>query len=68
MSSWKYRLTGLTSMVLGGFLFVWAVKYVSAEWPQIFAGILSVFCLAIGFGLLIMPIESRRPGPTTKKD
>ena len=44
-------------MVLGGFLFVWSVRDITAEWPQIFVGLLSVFSTAMGFGLLIMPLE-----------
>lgn len=68
MNSWKYRLTGLILMVLGGFLFVWAIKYVSSEWPQIFAGLLSVFCLAMGFGLLIMPADAQGTEPPAKNE
>jgi len=44
-------------MVLGGFLFVWSVKYIQSEWPQIFVGLLSVFSTAMGFALLIMPLD-----------
>ncbi len=44
-------------MILGGFLFVWSVKYIQAEWPQIFVGLLSVFSTAMGFALLIMPLD-----------
>ena len=44
-------------MVLGGFLFVWSVRDITAEWPQIFVGLLSVFTTAMGFGLLIMPLD-----------
>jgi len=44
-------------MVLGGFLFVWSVKYIQSEWPQIFVGLLSVFSTAMGFALLIMPLN-----------
>ena len=44
-------------MVLGGFLFVWSVRDITAEWPQIFVGLLSVFSTAMGFGLLIMPLD-----------
>ena len=45
-------------MVVGGFLFVWSVRDITAEWPQIFVGLLSVFSTAMGFGLLIMPLDS----------
>ena len=58
MPPWKLRLTGVLLMTVGGGLFVWSVKYISAEWPQIFVGLLSVFFCAIGFGLLVMPMES----------
>lgn len=44
-------------MVTGGFLFVWAVRDIASEWPQIFVGLLSVFSTAMGFGLLIMPLD-----------
>ena len=44
-------------MILGGFLFVWAVRDITAEWPQIFVGLLSVLSTAMGFGLLIMPLD-----------
>lgn len=46
-------------MILGGFLFVWSVRDITAEWPQIFVGLLSVFSTAIGFGLLIMPLDDK---------
>ena len=44
-------------MILGGFLFVWSVRDITAEWPQIFVGLLSVFSTTMGFGLLIMPLD-----------
>ena len=44
-------------MVVGGFLFVLSVRDITAEWPQIFVGLLSVFSTAMGFGLLIMPMD-----------
>ena len=46
-------------MVLGGFLFVWSVRDITAEWLQIFVGLLSVFSTAMGFGLLIMPLDEK---------
>ena len=58
MNKWTIRFLGLVSMILGGFLFVYSVKYISAEWPQIFTGLLSIFFSAMGFGLLIMPLDS----------
>lgn len=61
MRNWKIRLTGLALMILGGFLFVWAVRDINSEWPQIFVGLLSVFCTAMGFGFLIMPLEASEP-------
>ena len=64
MSKWKVRVSGLVLMVLGGLLFVWSVKYVQAEWPQIFSGLLSVFCIAMGFALLIMPLDFHGDPPT----
>ena len=44
-------------MIIGGFLFVWSVKYIQSEWPQIFVGLLSVFSSAMGFALAIMPLD-----------
>jgi hypothetical protein len=64
MSNWKIRIGGLALMVLGAFLFVWSVKYIQAEWPQIFVGLLSVFSTAMGFALLIMPLDLHEDGPT----
>ena len=58
MTSWKIRLSGLVLMVVGGFLFVWSVRDITAEWPQIFVGLLSVFSTSMGFGLLIMPLDN----------
>ena len=52
---WKIRLGGLFLMILGGFLFVWAVRDISSEWPQIFLGLFSVFVISLGFGVLVMP-------------
>ncbi len=57
MNGWKLRILGIILMVLGGFLFVWSVKYIQAEWPQIFVGLLSVFSTAMGFALVIMPLD-----------
>ena len=57
MSSWKIRVLGLLLMVIGGFLFVWSVKYIQSEWPQIFVGLLSVFSSSLGFALFIMPLD-----------
>ncbi|MAX17450.1 MAG: hypothetical protein CMH73_04675 [Nitrospina sp.] len=57
MSNWKIRIAGLILMILGSILFVWSVKYIQSEWPQIFVGLLSVFSTAMGFAILIMPID-----------
>ena len=67
MTSWKIRLLGLLLMVVGGFLFVWSVRDITAEWPQIFVGLLSVFSTAMGFGLLIMPLDDE-PRVESKTD
>jgi len=61
MNKWSIRLYGLVSLIIGGLLFVYSVKYISAEWPQIFVGLLSIFFSAMGFGLLIMPLDSKIP-------
>ena len=57
MKGWKFRSLGLLLMIIGGFLFVWSVKYIQSEWPQIFVGLLSVFSSAMGFALAIMPLD-----------
>jgi hypothetical protein len=64
MSNWKIRIGGLVLMIIGGFLFVWSVKYVQSEWPQIFSGLLSVFSIAMGFALLIMPLDLHEDNTT----
>ena len=51
-------------MILGGFLFVWSVKYIQSEWPQIFVGLLSVFSAAMGFAILIMPLDLHEDNST----
>ena len=57
MNGWKIRIIGLLLMILGGFLFVWSVRDIESEWPQIFVGLLSVFSTAMGFALTIMPLD-----------
>jgi hypothetical protein len=57
MSGWKIRVLGIFLMVIGGFLFVWSVRDIQSEWPQIFVGLLSVFSTAMGFALTIMPLD-----------
>ncbi|MZG29627.1 MAG: hypothetical protein F3741_02295 [Nitrospinae bacterium] len=64
MSSWKIRITGLALMILGVFLFIWSVKYIQSEWPQIFVGLLSVFSTSMGFALLIMPMDMQEDDST----
>ena len=57
MNEWKIRVIGLLLMILGGYLFVWSVRDIESEWPQIFVGLLSVFSTAMGFALTIMPLD-----------
>ena len=57
MSRLKIRVIGLLLMILGGYLFVWSVRDIESEWPQIFVGLLSVFSTAMGFALTIMPLD-----------
>ena len=57
MKLWKLRVGGLFLLIAGGYLFVYAIRDVSNEWPQIFLGLLSVFVISMGFGLIIMPTE-----------
>ena len=57
MSGLKIRVIGLLLMILGGYLFVWSVRDIESEWPQIFVGLLSVFSTAMGFALTIMPLN-----------
>ncbi|MFQ5450350.1 MAG: hypothetical protein ACE5E9_06945 [Nitrospinaceae bacterium] len=58
MSKWAIRVTGLILMTLGGFLFVYSVAHISSQWPRIFVGLASIFFTAMGFGVLIMPLDS----------
>ena len=64
MSNWVIRVGGLAIMGLGGFLFVWSVKIIQSEWPQIFVGLLSVFSISMGFALLIMPLDLNEDSST----
>ena len=57
MNGWKIRVIGLLLMILGGYLFVWSVRDIESEWPQIFVGLLSIFSTAMGFALTIMPLD-----------
>ncbi len=57
MKGWKIRAIGLLLMVIGGLLFIWSVRDIQSEWPQIFIGLLSVFSTAMGFALTIMPLD-----------
>jgi hypothetical protein len=57
MNGWEIRVLGVFLMVVGGFLFVWSVRDIQSEWPQIFVGLLSVFSTAMGFALSIMPLD-----------
>jgi hypothetical protein len=66
VNDWKIRIGGIVLMVLGGFLFVWSVKYIQSEWPQIFVGLLSVFSTAMGFALVIMPLDIQEDNSTLK--
>ncbi len=59
----KLRAVGLGLMILGGILFVVAVKYINSEWPQIFVGLASILSSAMGFGILIMPLEPSSTEP-----
>ena len=57
MSGWKIRFLGVFLMIVGGFLFVWSVRDIQSEWPQILVGLLSVLSTAMGFALTIMPLD-----------
>ena len=57
MSGWKIRVLGVFLMIVGGFLFVWSVRDIQSEWPQILVGLLSVLSTAMGFALTIMPLD-----------
>ena len=68
MSLWKLRVGGLLLIVVGGYLFVYSIRDISNEWPQIFFGLLSVFFISMGFGLLIMPSQDPDPIPTPQNN
>ena len=57
MNGWKIRVLGVFLMIVGGFLFVWSVRDIQSEWPQILVGLLSVLSTAMGFALTIMPLD-----------
>jgi drug/metabolite transporter (DMT)-like permease len=57
MRGWEIRVLGSFLMVVGAFLFVWSVRDIQSEWPQIFVGLLSVLSTAMGFALTIMPLN-----------
>ncbi|MFT4578264.1 MAG: uncharacterized membrane protein HdeD (DUF308 family) [Nitrospinales bacterium] len=57
MSGWKIRVLGVVLMIVGAFLFVWSVRDIQSEWPQIFVGLLSILSTAMGFALTIMPLN-----------
>ena len=63
MKGWKIRAIGLLLMVIGGLLFIWSVRDIQSEWPQIFVGLLSVFSTAMGFALTIMPLDINNEDP-----
>ena len=63
MRGWKIRVTGLFLMVIGSLLFIWSVRDIQSEWPQIFVGLLSVFSTAMGFALTIMPLDISNEDP-----
>ena len=58
MRGWEIRVLGSFLMVVGAFLFVWSVRDIQSEWPQIFVGLLSVLSTAMGFALTIMPLNN----------
>ncbi|NIQ02852.1 MAG: hypothetical protein GWM98_22880 [Nitrospinaceae bacterium] len=68
MSNWKIRFLGILLLGAGGYLFVFAVRDLSSEWPQIFVGLLSIFSAAMGFGFLIMPLEPAGDPSSSSKD
>ena len=57
MNGRKIRVLGVFLMIVGGFLFVWSVRDIQSEWPQILVGLLSVLSTAMGFALTIMPLD-----------
>jgi len=50
-------------MILGGILFMFAVRDINSEWPRILTGLLSVFCASLGFGFLILPRDPDEDSP-----
>ncbi len=55
MKSLAVRGIGLVLFGLGAYLFVLSVRDMPAESGRVITGLLSVFCVSLGFGLMIMP-------------
>lgn len=55
MKSLAVRGIGLALLGLGAYLFVLAVRDMPGESGRVITGLLSVFCVSLGFGLVIMP-------------
>ncbi len=59
MKSIKIRGLGLALLSLGGYLFVFSVRDMTGSSGRVVVGLLSVFCVSLGFGLLIIPLVSK---------
>ncbi|QPJ63260.1 MAG: hypothetical protein G3M70_15815 [Candidatus Nitronauta litoralis] len=55
MKTLKVRGIGLALLGLGSYLFVMSVRDMAGESARVPVGLLSVFCVSLGFGLLIVP-------------
>ncbi|QPJ65841.1 MAG: hypothetical protein G3M78_10740 [Candidatus Nitrohelix vancouverensis] len=64
MSLLKIRLLGTGLLLFGGALFVWSMRSIESEWPQLLTGLLSVLFAAIGFGILILPNDDDPSPPS----
>lgn len=55
MAGLKTRSVGVAMMGLGAWLFILAVQDAREGTGRTLTGLLSVFCLALGFSLLLIP-------------
>ena len=61
MAGLKLKAAGVVLMGLGVWLFILAVRDMQAGTGRTLTGLASVFCTALGFGLLLIP------GPEAEK-
>lgn len=63
MKSLMVRGAGLALLGIGSYLFVISVRDMVGDSGRVMTGLLSVFCVSIGFGLLVIPLSSLNSTP-----